>query len=81
MKNTEMADYNTVLEVVRAWPAATRINLLHDVLRTLSPADEKPQEGRSTLSKALGLLATGGTSPSDQEVEQWLEERRIEKCS
>jgi PHD/YefM family antitoxin component YafN of YafNO toxin-antitoxin module len=34
---------------------------------------------RNTLQKALGLLATSYSPPSDAEIEQWLDEHRTEK--
>ena len=34
---------------------------------------------RNTLDKAWGLLATDRPAPSDAEVEQWLNEHRMEK--
>lgn len=34
---------------------------------------------KNTLKKALGLLATNGPAPTDEEVEQWLREHRLEK--
>jgi hypothetical protein len=32
-----------------------------------------------TLERALGLLATGDAAPSDAEIQQWLDERRVKK--
>ncbi len=38
-----------------------------------------PRPRRNTLEKALGLLATGQSAPSDVQVAQWLHEHRMEK--
>ena len=35
--------------------------------------------GTKTLDKALGLLAVGQTAPTDAEIAQLMEERRMEK--
>ena len=37
------------------------------------------QPRHKTLQEALGLLAKGGPAPSDAEIQQWLDEHRIEK--
>ena len=33
----------------------------------------------ATLPTALGLLTTGQSAPSDETVQRWLDERRLEK--
>jgi hypothetical protein len=70
--------YSAVLETVRAWPARQRYLLIQDVLKTLE-GDAKAMQGEDTLSLALGLLSTGKTAPTDEEVAAWLEEHRLEK--
>lgn len=68
-------DYETVLQIVYQLPARQRFALIHDVLKSLEPTPAK----RSTLSRALGLLATEASAPTDEEVEAWLDEHRMEK--
>ncbi len=80
MNSLEPINYETVIKTVIQWPPARRFALVQDVLDTLAPATpphNKPR--RKTLDKALGLLATDQPTPSDAEIEQWLDEHRVEK--
>jgi hypothetical protein len=77
---TEIAGYQGVLSIVQQWPTAQQIALVQDVLETLASRIEPARPQRQTLSRALGLLATDGAAPTDEEVEQWLGEHRMEKC-
>ena len=77
MNTLELVNYATVLDTVREWPIENRLALVQDVLKTLQPTPSHPR--RDTLSKALGLLATSEPAPSDAHIEQWLDERRMEK--
>ncbi len=52
---------------------------MRDVINTLAPEVVPSRPKRKTLKKALGLLATSQPAPSDAEVQQWLDERRMEK--
>jgi hypothetical protein len=49
------------------------------VINTLAEETSSSRPRRETLGKALGLLATDKPAPSDSEIEQWLDERRVEK--
>jgi uncharacterized protein (DUF433 family) len=40
---------------------------------------EPPKQRRRTLDRALGLLATDGPAPTDDEIKQWLDDHRMEK--
>ena len=71
--------YETVLKTVRQWPPDRRFALVRDVINTLAPDVVPSRPKRKTLEKALGLLATGQPVPSDAEIQQWLDERRMEK--
>jgi dihydroneopterin aldolase len=72
-------DYKAIIEIVQGWPPASRFSLVQDVLKTLAPEVENSRSKRNTLEKALGLLATSQSAPSDAEVQQWLDEHRMEK--
>ena len=72
-------NYSTVLETVHDWPAARRLSLLQDILRTLEPELQRRRPRRPTLEAALGLLATGRPAPPDAEIGRWLDEHRQEK--
>lgn len=44
---------------------------------TEAPAESQPR--KRTLQRALGLLATDGPAPTDEDIERWLDEHRQEK--
>ena len=71
--------YETVLKTVHQWSPDRRFALVRDVINTLAPEVVLSRPKRKTLEKALGLLATSRPAPSDAEVQQWLDERRMEK--
>ena len=79
MPTIEPINYKAAIEMVRGWPLASRFSLVQDVLKTLAPEAEGSRSKRNTLEKALGLLATNQPAPSDIEVQQWLDEHRMEK--
>jgi hypothetical protein len=80
MSTTHTSDYERVLKIIQNWPAARRLTLVQAVLKTLAPADvtERPPHAR-TLEQARGLLASTSPAPTDEEIAQWLDERRIER--
>jgi hypothetical protein len=51
--------------------------LIQDILRTLVPPPAKRRS--NTLEKALALLAATEPPPSDEAVDRWLNECRMEK--
>jgi hypothetical protein len=78
--NTIRADsYDSVLQTVRQWPPDRRLALVRDVINTLATEVFPSRPRRKTLEKALGLLATSRPALSDAEIQQWLDERRMEK--
>lgn len=79
MNHTENISYESVLEIVSQWPTAQQIALVEDVLKTISSRVDPPKQRRRTLDQALGLLATDKAAPTDEEVEQWLDDHRMEK--
>ena len=80
MNTLKVDGYETVLSTVRQWPPERRFALVRDVINTLALEVKPPlQSKRNTLDKALGLLATSQPAPFDAELEQWLDERRMEK--
>lgn len=79
MDTINAPSYETILQVVSSWPVDKRLILIQDVLKTVVPPTEAPRPRRRTLAQARGLLATDRPPPSDEEVEQWLEEHRMEK--
>jgi len=85
MNDTPTIDYEDILKVVRSWPFSERLTLVQDILSTLAPELEKPggpsSVKRNTLKEALGLLAINQPAPSDQDIEKWLNEYRVDKYS
>jgi hypothetical protein len=79
MDVVDTADYNTILQIVRDWPPRQRFNLVQEVLKTLTPEETSKRPQRRTLDQALGLLATDRPAPTDAEIAQWLDERRVER--
>ena len=76
----EAIDYDTVLRVVQSWTPAMRAALMQDISNTPAQQVEAPRIKRNTLGRALGLAKVPGQpAPSDEEVERWLDERRMEK--
>ena len=78
------AEYDAVVDQIRRWPVARRFALLHDLLHALAAEgiieDRRPPgPRRPTLAQAIGFAAGEGPPPTDEEVERWLEERRMER--
>lgn len=79
MDTVERGNYNSVLQTIRQWPVEKRFALIRDVIDTLERDAFPSQPRRKTLKRALGLLTTSGPAPSAAEIQQWLDEHRMEK--
>ena len=84
MADVQVDDYGEVLKTVQDWPFSQRIALVQDILRALAPElavleAVAPRTRRNTLQEALGLLSTDQPPPSDEEIQEWLGEHRLEK--
>lgn len=79
MHELTVETYEAVLQTIRQWPLERRLSLVQDVIRTMKSDMEQPRSKKDTLSSALGLLATDRPAPSDEEVQRWLDEHRLEK--
>ena len=80
MNTSETTNYENVIQLIHTWSPARRFSLVQDILNSLAPnLAPSPPRTKSTLQEALGLLATDRPAPSDAEVQQWLEERRMGK--
>jgi hypothetical protein len=75
----EALEYWTVLHIIENWPPMIRAALIQDISNTLAEQAEGPRPKRNTLERIAGFLKTDQPAPSDEEVEQWLDERRMEK--
>lgn len=74
-----MTDYERILEIVKGWSPDQRLLLLRDVRETLSSVRDQLRSPRDTLGKALGLISSGESQPTDEEVKRLLNEHRMEK--
>lgn len=77
-ESTELAD---VLNRVRTWPVANRIELVKQVLETLTPAAPEPSpllRGPSA-AEIMEAFKTDQPAPDDATVRQWIDEHRMEK--
>ncbi len=77
MSQSEVNNYEHILRLVSDWSEDQQVAFVHDVLKVLERKKERKRE--PTLQKALGLLATDQAPPTDEEVKQWLDDRRWEK--
>lgn len=71
-----VSDYESILALVRSWPASQRFSLVQDVLVTLAPTERQPQQ---TLDRARGLLATEKGAPTDEQIAEWRDAHRMER--
>lgn len=79
--NTQTPDYQHVLDRVQAWPTTSRLTLVQDIIASIHfEQSAKPSSTKDTLSTALGLLAAPDKQPpTDEDIDQWLDEHRMEK--
>lgn len=68
-----------MLAEVGAWPGATRLAFAQRILRTLDSDRRSKAPPRKSLTNLIGLLATEGKAPSDQECGAILEEELLRK--
>jgi len=79
MSQPEMVSYESILDIVRHWPTPQRFTLVQEILKTLAAEAEAKPAPRQTLGKALGLVSKHQPAPTDEEIQQWLDEHRLEK--
>ncbi len=79
MQMVKTTQYRTLVKQVKEWPADQRLALVQDILRTLVPQLSASDHQEGTLDKALGLLASQYPAPTDDTIQQWIHERRMEK--
>jgi hypothetical protein len=79
-------DHDTILRAIRQWPKDAQLELAREILREAE--DERQRQPPNTaqssprgdsLQQLIGILATDQPAPSDEEIERWREERRMEK--
>ena len=75
--NIEMEE---LLKQVESWPAATRLKFARRLLESLERTPEALQKRRGApVEEVLGLLASGGPVPNDEECQRILEEELLKK--
>jgi hypothetical protein len=72
-------DYGAVLRTISAWDPADRFALIEDVLRTLAPPSDRARRRREALQQLEGMLAHVKPTPTDADIERWLDEERVKK--
>lgn len=77
---------DAILDTIAAWPAEDQITLAREILQRAErhgvARDDRVGEGspqRSTWDALYGIAANGKEPPSDEKVEQWLDERRMKE--
>ncbi len=79
---TNTTTYDEVIQLVQQWSPSQRFSLVQVIFQSLAPEiNPVVSQRKNTLSKALGLLATTSPAPTDAQVKEWLNDRRIEKYS
>lgn len=72
-------DRETILQAIRTWPLDEQRALAREILERVGvPLVEEPLAPPDSHGLA-GLIANGQTPPTDEEVAQWLDERRLER--
>jgi hypothetical protein len=79
MADLTLRDREAILRAVRAWPLNEQRALAGEILRHAGvPPLEDPLQ-RPDSAGLAGLLATGHTPPTDDEVARWRDEHRLER--
>lgn len=68
-----------VMERVREWDAAVRIDLARQILETVVPPQIPKPPKKRTLEEIHGLLKIDGPAPTDEECKKIIEEERLKK--
>lgn len=76
---TQTVTHESIVKIVQTWSTDRRLQLVEDILRNLKVENEEAPVRKKTLRTALGLLSTNNPPPTDEEIDQWLDERRMEK--
>lgn len=72
-------DRQTILRAVQSWTPEEQVALVRDILEQApAPIFEEPRTSPNPAG-LTGLIANGKTPPTDEEVSQWLDERRSAK--
>lgn len=76
MSLSQFTEFETILHRVQSWPAPAQLSLATRILQSVEAASARPAKSVKNL---LGLLATSGPPPSDEECEAMIAEERLRK--
>ncbi|HEV7224968.1 MAG TPA: hypothetical protein VGN42_19850 [Pirellulales bacterium] len=77
MATSQTNAFDEIWEIVRNWSPPQKRSLATRLLKSLEHAE--PARPRKSLADLVGLAATDRSPPTDEEVEQILEEERMRK--
>ena len=79
---TTPLDRDTILRAVESWLLDEQVTLARTILARASAQRGNTLDqtgGQSTWDALYGIASNGQTPPSDKQVAEWLDERRMEK--
>lgn len=79
---TNPNEHDAILHVIESWPVEDQVMLARTILRQAvknEPAETTKSAGRSTWDALYGIAAHAQQPPSDEQVDQWLDEHKTEK--
>jgi len=81
--NTQPITHETILATIQTWPMGRRLQLIQEIIQDIQSESESVPAPKHTADQALGLLRSYSDAlpPTDDEVNQWLEEERAKKNS
>ena len=71
-------EIDAILQQVKSLPVEDRLAVAQQILRDAESSEHAPSL-RNWFAKALGLFRGEGPAPTDEQVEQWIEEELIAK--
>jgi hypothetical protein len=82
---TPTLDPSTILRSVATWSRDEQVRLARAILDQLAARSEAPtpplgaptMPASSSFDALYGIAASGGPPPSDEEIAEWLDERRM----
>jgi hypothetical protein len=72
----QVDDVQQIWQRIRSWPQPMRLSLAAKILQSLEAEQTRPKK---SLADLVGILETDNPPPTDEEVEQIVEEERMRK--
>jgi hypothetical protein len=73
-------DRDTILQAIASWPVEERVALARAILERAASNETTNRPQRPSWRELAGIAAVPGQEPpTDEEVERWLDEHRMEK--